>query len=60
MRGTITILQPGEHVVRYRIRKDLRNDRWWGEMSASHAKMGKSEQPWVEWRSSASTTRAVG
>jgi hypothetical protein len=58
--GTITISQPGEHVVRYRIRRGPRDDLWWGEMSASGARVGRYEAPWIEWERRTATTDGVG
>jgi hypothetical protein len=57
--NTITISEPGEHIVRYRIRRDPRNSVWWGEIEANYSILGGYEQPWVEWKTTASTTGGV-
>jgi hypothetical protein len=60
MRATVTIGQPGEHVVRYRIERDPRDNHWQGTMKAGGASVGKFEQPWVEWGNRTSMTGGVG
>ena len=42
--GTIVISQPGEHVVRYRIRRSPRDNLWWGELSTNHARVGNDDR----------------
>jgi hypothetical protein len=46
--NTIPLSEPGEHVVRYRIRRDPRDNRMYGSVWTRDAIAGKYEQPWVE------------
>lgn len=58
--GTITLSDAGEQLIRYRIRKNPRDGRWYGALSTTGASVGKDEQPWVEWSSRTATTRGIG
>jgi hypothetical protein len=58
--GTIYLREPGEHVVRYRIRRDPRDDKWYGATSTTGGSVGKDRQEWVEWGSRSATTGGVG
>ena len=52
--------ESGEHVVRYRIRRDPRDGRWNGSTHTQAGSVGKDHQPWVEWSSRTSTGGGVG
>ena len=58
--GTIYLREPGEHVVRYLIRRDRRDGRWNGSLHTRSGSVGKDHQPWVEWSSTSSTGSGVG
>lgn len=58
--GTIYLRQAGEHVLRYRIRRDPRDGRWNGSLHTLTGSVGKDHQPWVEWSSRTSTGGGVG
>lgn len=58
--GTIWLRESGEHLIRYRIRRDPRDGKWYGRLSAPTGSVGKDEQPWVEWPSHTSMTGGVG
>lgn len=58
--GTIYLREPGEHVIRYVIRRDPRDHRWYGGLHTPTASAGKDHQPWVEWTSRTSTSGGVG
>jgi hypothetical protein len=58
--GSIWIHEPGEHVIAYRVRRDQRNDQWYGQLETGTAAVGKDYQPWVEWPSKTSTSGGVG
>jgi hypothetical protein len=58
--GTITLREPGEHVVRYRVLGDPKDGRHYGSLSTRSASVGKNAHPWVEWPSQTSTTDGVG
>ena len=57
--GTIFLRSAGEQLIRYSIRRDPRDDRWYGSLSAGGGSRGKDEQPWVEWKSQSSRTSGV-
>jgi hypothetical protein len=58
--GTISISEPGEHLVRYRIRRDPRDNRMYGSIWTRDVIAGKSEQPWVEWDYKMTATGGIG
>ena len=58
--GTMYLRDPGEHVVRYRIRRDPRDGQWNGSMHTRGGSVGKNHQPWVDWSSTSSTGSGVG
>lgn len=58
--GTIMLREPGEHVIRYRIRRDPRDGKMYGSLSARGASVGKDEHAWAEWGSHVTTTSGVG
>jgi hypothetical protein len=58
--GTIYLRDPGEQVIRYAIRRDPRDGKWYGELHGPHGSVGKDAQPWVEWGSRTSTGGGVG
>ena len=57
--GTIVISEPGEHVVRYRIQRDSRDNRWYGKLVTRGASVGQDEHRWVHWGSRTATTEGV-
>lgn len=58
--GTTYLRESGEHVIRYRIRRDPRDGRWNGSLHSPTGSVGKDHQPWVEWSSRTSTSGGVG
>ena len=58
--NTIRVSEPGEHVVRYRIRRDPRDNRMYGSIWTRDVIAGKYEQPWVEWDYKTATTGGIG
>ena len=58
--GTIYLRDSGEQVIRYRIVKDPRNDKWYGSLSTRSGSVGKDLQEWVDWGSTSSRTSGVG
>ncbi len=58
--GTIFLRTAGEYVIRYRIFRDPRNDKWYGSLSTRGGSVGKDLQEWVEWGSSTSRGSGVG
>jgi hypothetical protein len=58
--GTMYLREPGEHVVRYLIRRDPRDGRWNGSLHTRTGSVGKDHQPWVEWASRTSAGSGVG
>jgi hypothetical protein len=58
--GTMYLREPGEHVIRYQIRRDPRDGRWNGSLHTQTGSVGKDHQPWVEWSSRTSTGSGVG
>ncbi len=49
--STIQTDESGEHVVRYLIRRDPRDEKWHGSLHFAGMSVGKDEQPWVDWPS---------
>jgi hypothetical protein len=58
--GTIWLRDAGEHVVEFRIDKDRTNDRWEGTLYGDDGSVGGYDQPWVTWKSTQTTSGAVG
>jgi len=58
--GTMYFEESGEYWVAYRIRKDPRDGRWYGNLSREGGAMGKDLHEWVEWQNVATSTRGVG
>lgn len=58
--GTVYLREAGEHVLRYVIRRDSRDDRWYGTMQAGPTGVGKDLQSWVQWKNYSSTSSGVG
>ena len=58
--GTITHEEPGEHVVRYLIRRDPRDEKWYGSFHFNRMSAGKDEQPWIAWPRKLKYTSGVG
>lgn len=58
--GTVDFREAGEHVIRYVIRRDPRDERWYGSLRTQVGSVGKDNQPWVEWSSRTSTSGGVG
>lgn len=58
--GTMYLREPGEHVIRYAIRRDPRDGRWNGSLHGPTGSVGKDHQLWVEWASTTSTSSGVG
>lgn len=56
------LLEPGEHVVGYRIRHELRKSSgyWQGQLVRPGGISGATEHPWVEWSSLTSDVKGVG
>ena len=59
-RNTVRVSEPGEQVVRYRIRRDPRDNRMYGSIWARNVIAGKDEQPWVEWEYKIASTGGIG
>lgn len=47
--GTVYLREPGEHVLRWVVSRDEKNNRWVGEFRHSTGSVGYDQQPWVEW-----------
>jgi len=58
--GTMYLREPGEHVIRYLIRRDPRNGHWNGSLHTQTGSVGKDHQPWVEWSTRTSASGGVG
>ena len=58
--GSMHLREPGEHVIRYLIRRDPRNGRWNGSLHTPIGSVGGDDHPWVEWLSIASAGSGVG
>jgi hypothetical protein len=58
--GTLYLREAGEHVVRYRIRRDPRNNQWQGTLQTTGGSVGSGSHPWVEWNQRTATTGGVG
>lgn len=58
--GTVYIHDSGEHMIRYRVRFDPKDNRWEGALETRGASVGADDQPWVEWPSKSSTSEGVG
>src|SRR5262245_56522730 len=58
--GTIDLREPGEHVIRYSIRRDPKDEQWYGTLQTDDASVGKDLQPWVKWPSHRSNSEGVG
>jgi hypothetical protein len=58
--GTVYLREPGEHVIRYVIRRDPRDDRWIGSLETRTGSIGGDEHAWVEWGSKTSTAGGIG
>lgn len=60
MGGTIYLREPGEHVVRWLIKHDPKNDRWEGRLHHDGSSVGSDTQPWVEWGHWSASGSGVG
>jgi hypothetical protein len=58
--GTMYLREPGEHVIRYVIRRDPRDNRWIGSLHTRTGSMSGDEHAWVEWGSKTSTAGGIG
>jgi hypothetical protein len=58
--GTLYLREPGEHVIRYLIRRDPPDNRWTGTLHTRSGSVGGDDHPWVEWGSQTSTGGGVG
>jgi len=58
--GTTFLREPGEHVIRYLVRRDPRDDSWYGSLHTESGSVGRDPQPWVEWGTRTSTSSGVG
>lgn len=58
--GTIWLREPGEQVLVYRIRRNPRNDNWYGGLEAGSSRVSKNDHPWVKWSRQSSTSEGVG
>ena len=58
--SSIWLREPGEQVIEYRIRRDPRDEKWYGSLHTSSGSAGKSFQPWVDWPNSTSTNEGGG
>ena len=58
--GTMYLREPGEHVVRYVIRRDPKSNQWYGSMHTESGSVGSNDHPWVEWSSRTSTSGGPG
>lgn len=59
-RLSLTLAEPGEHVVQYQIRADAQLGAWTDRLIARSAGVGSTRQDWVSWGSKTSTTGGVG
>ena len=58
--STMYLREPGEHVIRYVIRRNPRDDQWYGRLHTQNGSVGSDQQPWVEWKSMTSTSGGPG
>ncbi len=58
--GTIYLREPGEHVVRWVIKRDPKNGRWAGSLHQGGSSAGSDTQPWVEWPARSGAISGVG
>ena len=59
--GTMYLREPGEHVVRYLIRRDPKDNGWYGSLHlVGSGSVGKQNQPWVDWSSRTATSSGPG
>ena len=58
--GTMYLREPGEHVIRYVIRRNPRDDQWYGRLQTEIGSVGSDQQPWVEWASMSARSAGPG
>ncbi|QDU57147.1 hypothetical protein [Aeoliella mucimassa] len=58
--ATITLSQPGEHVLEWGIEYDPRSERWEGRLKVRGSSAGSDPQPWVDWSSRSTSSSGVG
>jgi len=58
--GTITMRDSGEYWVKYQIRQDLIDGKWYGSLSWEGGSVCKDLQEWVEWPQKTATGTGVG
>jgi hypothetical protein len=59
-RGTISLDEPGETWIEYRIAPSPNSELWMDKLSTPTASVGSSSQPWVKWKRHTSTGEGVG
>jgi hypothetical protein len=59
-RGTISLDEPGEKWIEYRIAPSPNSEHWMDELSTPTASVGSSTQPWVKWQRRTGTGEGVG
>jgi hypothetical protein len=58
--GMMLLSKPGEHWIRYRIRRDPRNNQWQGTLHTTVGSVGSGvSHSWVEWNQQTSITGGV-
>jgi hypothetical protein len=58
--GSITLSEPGEVWVEYRIAFDPRSKSWQDKLSIPSGNLGNSQQDWVDWPKRVSASEGVG
>lgn len=58
--ATITMDDPGEHWIEYRIRRDRDSGKWMDELATEQGTVGSSQQDWIDWPQKTSTSEGVG
>lgn len=58
--GSITLSEPGELWIEYRIAFDPRSKSWQAKLSTPSASVGGSQQDWVNWPSRTTAGEGIG
>lgn len=58
--GSIYIRESGEHVIRYVITRDSRDDKWYGKLVHRGGSVGRDIHAWVKWGNRSMRSSGVG
>jgi hypothetical protein len=57
--GMISMEEPGEHWIEYRIAPNPDSEQWMDKLTTSNGSVGSSSQPWVKWQRRSGFTEGV-